>query len=301
MSNDSIEDKLVLARRGALSDPEQRRLEMALNTSDGARALFEAGLAFDGMDTANASDHELLARVAARTSARALALGPPRARKRGKLLWLAVATLLVSGAAAARLWHFEQARSSRAAEPLVNPPLASGPARVSGVVPSRQADAAGVEAARSPQAPVADTVEPVPSAPSPAPVAVPPRNPVTGDDAGVLFKEANDARKAGSPTRALALYRKLQQRFPSSPEAQVSLVLAGRLLLAAGQSHLALTEFDRYLKGGAQGGLAEEALSGKAQALARLGRTAEERQVWQTLLRQFPKSVYVRTAHERLR
>ena len=70
MSNDSIEDKLVLARRGALSDPEQRRLEMALNTSDGARALFEAGLAFDGMDTANASDHELLARVAARTSAK---------------------------------------------------------------------------------------------------------------------------------------------------------------------------------------------------------------------------------------
>jgi len=136
---------------------------------------------------------------------------------------------------------------------------------------------------------------------TPAPPISAQTDPTRLEAAGSLFKQANDSRKAGASNRALALYQRLQQRFPASPEAQVSLVLSGRLLLASGQSSRALSQFDRYLRAGGRGGLTEEALSGKAQALAALGRSDEEQQVWRTLLAQFPNSVYAHKARERLR
>jgi TolA-binding protein len=119
-------------------------------------------------------------------------------------------------------------------------------------------------------------------------------------DAKSLFKAANDARKAGQSGRALATYRRLQQSFPSSPEARLSFVLSGRLLLSQGQAAQALSQFDRYLGMGSPGGLGEEALWGKAQALSRLGRASEERAVWRTLLDRYPESVYAPAARRRL-
>ena len=298
MSNDSIEDKLVLARRGVLNDPDQRRLGIALNTSDSARSLYEAGLAFDRMPTEHAIDRELLARVSARTLAR-VSSGQNRApQKRGKLIGLASAVLFVSGAAAASLWHFGEASPSHAGSSSIGAKPASGAAAKPG--------AHGSRASETPREP-APTGKPRTPLGAPSPTATPPPpmsaqpDPARLEDAGSLFKQANDSRKAGASSRALALYQKLQQRFPASPEAQVSLVLSGRLLLASGQSSRALAQFDRYLRTGGRGGLTEEALSGKAQALAGLGRSDEERQVWRTLLGQFPNSVYAHKARERLR
>jgi TolA-binding protein len=71
-------------------------------------------------------------------------------------------------------------------------------------------------------------------------------------------------------------------------------------MLELGQSSGALSQFDRYLSRKPQGPLAQEALFGKASALARLGRLAEERRTWETLLARFPKSVYRDRANERL-
>lgn len=315
MSNDSIEDKLVLARRSALSDPDRRRLEIALNTSASARTLYEAGLAFDRMHTDRTGDHELLARVSARTSSRVSGGQARTPRKLGKLVGLAAAVLFVSGAAAASLWHFGLAN----APSTVGTSLMAGP-RSGGTTPrARLQNAPATDAAAADDAAGAsisnrgelpreisstrgyEVTDASARAGSLAPSDAAHRNPPNGEDAASLFKDANGARKAGNSGRAFTLYQNLQRRFPTSPEAQVSLVLSGRLLLASGQASRALTSFDQYLKSGAPGGLAEEALSGKAQALAKLGRTEEERQVWRTLLRQFPHSVYVRKARERLR
>lgn len=315
MSNDSIEDKLVLARRSALSEPDRRRLEIALNTSASARALYEAGLAFDRMHTDRMSDHELLARIGARTSARVIGVQARKPRKLGKLVGLAAAMLFVSGAAAATLWHFGRANAPpNAGASLMLGPPGAGTAERTRAQKVPAGDAAVADGAtRAPSSTRAALPGERPSALGNAPTdpsakqrsATPPeagqRRPASSEDAAGLFKEANAARKAGNSAGAVTLYQNLQRRFPTSSEAQVSLVLSGRLLLASGQTSRALTLFDQYLKSGAPGGLGEEALSGKAQALAKLGRTDEERQVWRTLLRQFPNSVYVRKARERLR
>jgi TolA-binding protein len=72
------------------------------------------------------------------------------------------------------------------------------------------------------------------------------------------------------------------------------------VLLDLGQSESALSQFDRYLARRPDGPLAQEALFGRASALARLGRTEEERRTWQDLLARFPKSVYRDRASQRL-
>ena len=69
----------------------------------------------------------------------------------------------------------------------------------------------------------------------------------------------------------------------------------GRLLLAQNAPQAALAHFSRY-----RGPLAEEALLGRAQALAALGRSDEERSAWRELLDRFPKSVYAARARSRL-
>src|SRR6186713_2475889 len=101
MGHDNVDDLIVLARRGELSEPEVRRLEMVLKTSDTTRALFEVGSSFDAALTRRPGDAELLERVRdrvkVRVAAKALAETPPR-----KQPWrLAALALLIAGAAAA--------------------------------------------------------------------------------------------------------------------------------------------------------------------------------------------------------
>ncbi len=117
--------------------------------------------------------------------------------------------------------------------------------------------------------------------------------------AASLLQSANAARSRGQIDQAVSLLRELQQRFPSSPEATLSHVSLGKLLMLRGLAEAALREFSTYLTTG--GPLDEEALVGRAQALGAMGRLGEERGTWEALAARFPNSVYAPRARERLR
>jgi TolA-binding protein len=127
-----------------------------------------------------------------------------------------------------------------------------------------------------------------------APVAEAPAR----DEAGALFGIANDKRRSGDLTGALAGYADLVARFPSSREASTARALRGRIFLEQHEARRALTEFDAYLASG-RGELREEALVGRARAFGLLGRTDSERTAWETLLSSYPSSAS--TEHARLR
>jgi TolA-binding protein len=119
------------------------------------------------------------------------------------------------------------------------------------------------------------------------------------ETAAGLFAMASAARRAGDLGRARELFSSLQRKFPDSSEARVSRVSLGKLLLAANRPADAEREFAAYLVG-SERVLEEEAYVGRATALARIGRSAEEARVWQDLLRSHPSSLYATKARERL-
>jgi len=128
--------------------------------------------------------------------------------------------------------------------------------------------------------------------PAPAPAAE------TTESARTLFAAANRARREGDPARATQLYRGLQQKFPGSPEAELSQITLSTLLLGTNPSQ-ALQGFEAYLARGARP-LEAEALVGRARALARLGRRSAELATWSEVLRRYPNSIYGKQAKERL-
>ena len=75
---------------------------------------------------------------------------------------------------------------------------------------------------------------------------------------------------------------------------------SGWLELDRGQPAAALENLDAYLATG-DSTLREQAMEGRALALGRLGRTMEEEHAWRDVLRDYPGSAYVGTAHERIR
>jgi TolA-binding protein len=118
--------------------------------------------------------------------------------------------------------------------------------------------------------------------------------------AAELFAQANAARRAGALSDASSLYRQLLGQFGDSREAQTSSVILGRLLLDSGDSASeALALFERYTRAAPAGNLAEEALLGRAEALARLGRAADELEAWRTLLERFPQTAQRERAQAR--
>jgi len=131
----------------------------------------------------------------------------------------------------------------------------------------------------------------------------PPAKPaaVENTSAAEAFSRANLARRDGKVKEAVRLYRTLQERFPGSGEELVSRVALGRLLLdRLGDSRGALVQFNSYLASPGSGALREEAMVGRALALGRLGRSAEERAAWTALLDAWPKSAHAKHAQARL-
>ena len=120
-------------------------------------------------------------------------------------------------------------------------------------------------------------------------------------NAAELFARANLARRRGDVNEAAHTYRDLQSTFPGSPEEIVSRVTLGRLMLdRLGDARGALVQFDSYLANPTHGALREEALIGRALALGRLHRQAEEKGAWAALVAAYPKSAYAERARARL-
>lgn len=283
----SCPDNLLIgSRKGHLSSQEQAQLDAHLKLCPTCRLTLQVGADFDDALQTMAGDDLIAARFARK-------LGPKliesTIRPQPSVLryaWVAAAVLaFLSGAglAAASLgaWPF----ASKPAPVHVTPaaPALKTPRKV--VVktdPVREAPAATAEPAAAPQEPVAEARKA--------------RTP----SAAELFAEANSKRREGEPSRARNLYRELQARYPHSPEVEVSRVSLGRVLLELGEQRAALGQFESYLKQQPRGPLAEEALFGKASALERLQRSADERRTWEALLTAFPSSLYADRARHRL-
>lgn len=117
--------------------------------------------------------------------------------------------------------------------------------------------------------------------------------------ASSLFEQANKARRAGKLDQAATLYESLQRDYAASSEAKLSFALEARMWLDAGNTYAALGGFDRYLTTGERA-LREEAMTGRAIALERLGRRAAADQAFAELLKAYPYSSYAPLAKKRL-
>lgn len=132
---------------------------------------------------------------------------------------------------------------------------------------------------------------PVVVQPAPAPTPV--------EDAITLFTRAHRERVQGETAAAIADFRTVIARYPNAREAALANAELGRMLLDRGEASSALEAFDAYLSS-TDSVLREDVLGGRAMALGALGRTSSERLAWETLLRDYPSSVYAPRAKGRL-
>jgi len=287
-----VEDLSVLSRRGALSAAERLTLAEALDASATLATAHQLGLDFDQIAAVRPGDDALIAAVAARAVKRSRPARFARVRRRTVLL---AATLLLALAGSATAWW----QRTRAAAPAR---VASAPRPFTSVAPAAPhglppAAAAAAEAAADLVQPTAPTRTPPGAAQAPGTGSSEPKGGLF-DSAESLFREANAARRTGDKTAARALYLRLERDFPASDEAHLAHVSLGNLLLSMGRPGEAEQQFASYL--GGRSALAQEALVGRAQSLAALGRGPEEQRVWERLLRDYPNSVYAGRAQQRL-
>ena len=234
-------------------------------------------------------------------------------RRRGRRAWAVGAIMLFAATGAtASFWSVRHVIVSRllvkapTQAPLPEAAEKEAPApRVAGA--GRAEGAPRIDFVAPPFEPVAPTPPARPAPPSAgSPALARSRAPTAPEEGAPLgadqvFAAANDARRRGDSVLAVKLYRQLQQQFPGTREELTSLALLGRLLLDRGEDPAqSLALFTRYLAESPNGTLAEEARSGKALSLMRLGRAQEERQAWQELLSSHPKSIQAERARKRL-
>jgi tetratricopeptide (TPR) repeat protein len=223
--------------------------------------------------------------------------------RRGGLWLLSAAAVLVAGSAAALYGGALSDTSSPTGAPADESPASTTPAIEAPPQPeavardeaTKPGDHDAVPNAAVPNAAVPNAAVPnEAAAPSAAATAAKPAT----ESAASLFASANAARRAGDRAQALALYRQLQTQHPTSPEAKTSQATVGRMLLE-GDADAALDHFDKYLDDD-PGQLDEEAMLGRAVALQKLGKTAEERAAWQALVARYPASIHAARAKARL-
>jgi TolA-binding protein len=306
-------DLAIRERRGLLSSTERLALDAHLASCASCRADLQLGRIFDA-DAPELDDGARIQRLArgAETWTRSgrAPMGRRRARTLRRKVFFAVAAclLLCCGIAGAALGVHPWARIVALVSPPPVPTPDSPPPRAVTRVPAAQATPQA-ETAVLDESTALDT-EPSDRREGPAASATSarasqpkshraPAHPDVPEDAAAILRAANDARRGGDSADAMALYAKLQRRFPSSAEAELSSVPFGEMLLADHQAQAALSQFQR--PAGALGDtLRPEVLYGRARALAALGDEAGERRAWRELLDEFPKCPYVETARRRL-
>ena len=289
------EDLLERAERGAISAADRVRLELHL--AECAVCRVERALATQAaLDVAPLRDEKLfLARLKRDVGVRLEASPGQRARRKRTVVVVALlAASVATAATAATVVVMRRAASSH--ETTVAVP---------GVGKAHQAPRMTAPVAAPAPTPAAE--EPSPAEPmavdAVAPSAELPAKPAAVDvtSAAEAFSRANLARRDGKVKEAVRLYRTLQERFAGSSEELVSRVALGRLLLdRLGDSRGALVQFNSYLASPGSGALREEAMVGRALALGRLGRSAEERAAWSALVAAWPKSAHAKHAQARL-
>jgi TolA-binding protein len=320
---DAGEDLSIRARRGELDESHAKQLGLLLDSSLEARLAHRAGCEFDAQDSILPGDHALAERISERLL-RARPFVPPA--KPGPKLWVkgllgaaalgALVLALLLGnrqprVEPARGLITNDARRAGAGETVAQ----RGPASAS---PAQSAGGLGVEPYDNDLPVTKPGVPPRSSDPIAAPQAVRPRrerrapagSPVeprtslsekdSADSASALFARANRARRETDTERAVTLYERLQQRYPSSPEALASQIPLGLLMLQRGQASRALPHFAAYLERAPNGELGPEALWGQAQALFALGRPEPARQALRLLLSKHPESAYAGAARAKL-
>jgi len=286
------EDLSIRARRGDMRAQEQRALDHTLDAHPDLRLAHELGRDFDQELCVLPGDDALIFRASER------ALAKPRARRRAKRWGLALglaAAISISTAAAMTLWRTrEPSHPSRVAKVVRAPTPQSGAVRLPSPV---KQDESPVEKSRPAAVPGAATI--TRRLPDSGPHARAADSAAPLESAASLFRAAGSARREGDAARARSLYTELAARFPGSHEARVSRISLGKLLLEAGHPGDAARAFTQYLAE-SDHVLDEEALVGRADALAQLGDRAEEIRAWQALLRGHPASVYRARAQQRL-
>jgi TolA-binding protein len=282
------DDLLARSRRGALSAVEQRALDAHLGLCSLCRAAVALGVIYDdGPDAVQPGDDAVVARLASRVA------GASGRRRFPRTVAVAAAVPLLVLAGGAAAWvmsrHHPQPRPEA-------PPAARSVAVGSAASAPRRPDP-------GPQ-PVPESVLPlaVHKTQARARRGGSSSSEAAGrdDGAAALFAAANAARRSGDLRAAIVRYQLIERRYPTSPEAGVSRVSAGDLLVRLGDPAAALDEFDAYRARGPSQDLAPEALFGRARCLQALGRVDEERAAWHEMLGRFPGSIYVSAARVRL-
>jgi TolA-binding protein len=185
---------------------------------------------------------------------------------------------------------------SRAPSPAVETPATSAP--LASLPSAEPPSPTSAEATRSEAPSAPNTDGPGPKTPSVSGIGTVATSDPPGETAAELFAKAGAARLAGR-SEALALYDRLQQRHPTSPEAGLARAIVARMQLDRGDPQAALAGFDAYIARGG-GALGEDAVAGRALALGRLGKADEERAAWTELLARFPRSGYADMARRRI-
>ncbi len=280
----SIDDLMVLSRRGELTAADEQRLRDALESAPELRLVYEAGRAFDMEAPVVAGDDERIAAIERGVQKRRRRFASGSTHRTRRIVQAAMAAVLVAGVA---IGAIEVARKE-APPPTVPIPATATATSTSTSTPTPTPTPTRHTAPRlSPQ----DDAPPRPEPPEPPA----PR----GASAHELFSAANAARVRGDIPEAIKLARMLEDRFPASGEARTAHLTLGMLYLQGGQAGPALHAFRSHAAAGA-GATTPEALWGESQALRALGRTTEERTALQNLLQGFPQSAYASAAAKRL-
>jgi hypothetical protein len=289
------EELLERAERGSISEAERARLEQHL--AECAVCRVERGLsARAAIDAAPLRDEKLLlARLKRDVIARLESPAGQRPRRKRAVVVLSLLAASVASVATATTIVVMR-RAASVQETAVLPHVAIQPAPAPRLPEAAPAVVATPVAEEPSAVDVAEVAPPSPEPEQPAKAA-----PIEVSSAAEAFSRANLARREGKVKEAVRLYRTLQERFAGSSEELVSRVALGRLLLdRLGDSRGALVQFNSYLASPGNGALREEAMVGRALALGRLGRGAEERAAWTALLDTWPKSAHAKRARARL-